>query len=59
MKFTIPTFLRIAKAAERPTLADIGSIEDPQLQRLALVKLHRLLDEELARIRLSMTGQAE
>ena len=39
---------RTSKKPSRPSLADMATIEDPQLRRLALVELHRLLDAELA-----------
>jgi hypothetical protein len=42
------TLFRTPKKPARPTLADMASIGDPQLQRLALVELNRLLDAELA-----------
>ena len=46
MKFI--TAVRTPKKPSRPTLADMASIGDPQLRRLALIELNRLLDEELA-----------
>jgi hypothetical protein len=50
LKFTIPTLLRSAKAASRPTLADMTMIDDPHLQRLALVELNCIIDAGVASV---------
>lgn len=48
MKFTIP--FRAPKKPLRPTLADLSSIGDPELRRLALVELNRIVDAGLASV---------